>query len=173
LKDAAGRVQIIVGFSTARPSAETVKDLEQRGFVVDRLLDRVEMVSGRIPQGALSGLDKVPGVKFVELDREVTVDGAAQHPSRLASAPSSPPSPSADEPGCPKAAPRVGAVCSSPSPSATETKDTIGTLGFCHYAAKPPMCSRACSCDHGHWTCFDVPCNELPGAPPVPPPQKP
>jgi len=67
-----------------------------------------------------------------------------------------------EQPGCPRSAPAVGTACSAPPPSSTETSATIGTLGFCHYDAKPPMCSRACFCEGGHWGCYDKPCEANP-----------
>jgi hypothetical protein len=75
LRDSAGRVLVTVGFAPSRPHEQTSKDLASHGFVVDQVFDRLDLATGAVPEAALPGLEKVPGVAFVELQTVFTAEG--------------------------------------------------------------------------------------------------
>lgn len=71
----ANAVPVIITVSDARPLADVVRDLEERGLFVEQKLDTVHIVSGKVSEDNLDRLQGVGGVLSVE--RETMFETAA------------------------------------------------------------------------------------------------
>jgi hypothetical protein len=66
---AAATVGLIVGLSGTRSMDDVAADLARAGFKVDAKLDHIEMITGRGSVSAIERLQKISGVKFVEVEQ--------------------------------------------------------------------------------------------------------
>ena len=67
----ARRHGVLVRVDGSRPSDALARDLTAAGMQVERVLRRVGVVSGTVPDGGLRALGGVAGVTAVERDAEV------------------------------------------------------------------------------------------------------
>jgi hypothetical protein len=70
----------VVVTTRSRELKNTLRLLERHGMIVDQILEAIGVITGRIPEPAISKLEKLEGIA-VERDRDVDIGPPGAAPS--------------------------------------------------------------------------------------------